>query len=336
MFKRPVWVGRRDLVGVGAACEGAGVGAAVEHELLVAGGLAAEGQGQDVAALQVVEVELHFGGVGERVGDRRDLLEGIGVVGAELELPARLRRDLDQAGHRGRNADGQAGVVAAAAVGGDGEELVLRIGRVGKHVVIAERGAVLAVGAVRGGVVHRRGERFGEGHLRGRAQDGAEEDLEVDVRDAARVPAGIDRRELHLAIAVGELDAPEKGRADVALRAEVTGLVGVAGIIAVFVAMPDVDAGIGDGGAVVADVDQGQGQVEGRARVAFGDVLPEHGAVAAQVERIGPFGLGGNEDAAAGGAEQGFHLDGFEGGAGGFALAPGQHGGGTGQAQGSE
>src|SRR5690606_32985219 len=76
-------------------------------------------------------------------------------------------------------------------------------------------------------------------------QDGrfAQEDLEMNVRRAPRIPAGIDRRELDEARVVAKLGAAHEA---LAARVEPAGLVRIARIDALGIAMPDVDAGAGD------------------------------------------------------------------------------------------
>src|SRR5262249_47995221 len=142
--------------------------------------------------------------------------------------------------------------------------------------------------------------RFGRGVL-----GGVEEaHLDVDVHGAARVPAGIDRLELHAAVGVGDLVAaavvlPDGARvAHAGLHARVgAGPVGV----------PDVDLRADErcAGAVVVGLHgQRERERQAGARVGAGDVVAVAGDVAAievEIDPVGALGDVGVEDAGAAG-----------------------------------
>ena len=88
----------------------------------------------------------------------------------------------------------------------------------------------------------------------------------MDVRRATLIPAGINRGERRQPAGVGRLNAAQIGQ---------LALAAILRIVAIRVALPDVDGGPGYRCAGVVHVDDGDGQRDGEARFAFADVAAD-------------------------------------------------------------
>jgi hypothetical protein len=128
----------------------------------------------------------------------------------------------------------------------------------------------------------------------------ADVDLEVDVRRAAAIPAGVDRQEARAAVGVGLLVAAQVpvgvGRRGVLAAGGAGGAALVARVDATGVAVPDLDVRALDRAARLG-VLHGEHQLEREAGTVLGDVAARE----LVVDPVGALGDLGAEDARAGG-----------------------------------
>ena len=160
----------------------------------------------------------------------------------------------------------------------------------GEDAIVVVGHAMRAAGRVGLGPVDGLGDGVGKVELRGHKASLVRVGHEVDVDCPGGVPAGIDGLELGDAVGVGDLLAAEEGLAGGV--GAVDALVAVARVPAEDVRVPDVDGGAGDRLAR-SGLDESQGDEEGRALQALGDIAPE----IAGVEVEGALGLGRGPDA---------------------------------------
>ena len=127
----------------------------------------------------------------------------------------------------------------------------------------------------------------------------ADEHLDVDVRGAPGVPAGIDGVERHLAARIGRLQTAQER-----LTGAVVPGLRVLRVVPGRVALPDLDARVGQSGAAACRIDDRQRQRERRAWTALCDVTTEERRIAKHAESIGirTRGLGRRGDTGTGGA----------------------------------